>query len=525
MVPSTDVFTTFGGDGVAIQAAINAAAADVTKPPVLYLRGGVWKIEAELTLPVGCRPLTIIGEPTDYMGVAGTILRADKKMRSVLAIFSPYHELVNLKFDANRNATQGRFIQGWTFGRQSWVVVTNAIADGDFLNNADGTINDCILSKQCFYVGNGITYVTSAIASQYTNGTRTTIAGTAATTAGDPVVRFTGAPDLTTLGIRRGDFLRLGAVKATSRYLQIDKVAPATITLQGAANNLPKTTVTGLPFAIGVGDGWHDTLFRDNNRNVFDDCVFRGSGGSGIVMCGLYGDTVRDGLADFNNFFGVVMGSCDNVALLDSASLQNVYMEENTADYFFGQVTNVTVANPNRNASIFSIIGSSPQGTIVRNGTVESIALGAPQNFLVEVRNQNGVLQSRIVADHWEGFASLQADRVSGASVNWTPVPVVSTTTGFANGVGIRSDGFLLLLNTPNGQDAGISGLAIVEFSNVTPALVASLSVDLATNVGGVTMVRPALRLSSQTGAPQEWRTTTITPNKSIGIRLQAYIR
>lgn len=522
MGPSIDVYAVYGSDGAAIQKAIDAVASDLTLPPSLYLRSGVWPVAAELTIPAGCRPLTIGGDPSNYTGADGTILQATTSMRSVMAVLSPYHNFVNLKLDANFLATYGRFISNWTFGRQTWVVVMNAVIDGDHLDNTTGIINDCIHSTQCFWVQNGQTFATAGIAGQYLYSTVKTVTGTAATTLGSGVITFTGAPDLTTLNIRYGDFIRLGTDLASASVLQIDSVTASTITVMVAANNQPKATASGLDYAIGVGDGWHETQFRDNNRNVFDDCILRHSGGSGLMMAGLYGDSVYDGLIDYNAFFGVAMGYSDNVSLTDSIGLHNVYMEANTVDYFFGQVTNLLLANTDNNGSLYSVTGSTPTGVVIQQGNVSSLTFGTPQNFLLEVRNEGGTLQSRFVSDHWNGFAAAQVGKVNGASTAWTNIPAVGATTPFANGVGISSaNPNVLLFDVANNQSASISGVVALELSCIG-AIVPSLTIDLATNVNGVALVRPALCLTTLTGAQQAWSATTITPGQSLSIRVQA---
>lgn len=523
MGPSIDVRAVYGSDGTAIQQAIDAVASDPTLPPALYLSSGTtWPIAAELTIPAGCRPLTISGDPPNYTGTDGTILQATAPMRSVMAVLSPYHNFVNLQFDAHFLATYGRFISNWTFGRQTWVVIMNAVIDGDHLDNTTGIINDCIHSTQCYWVKNGQTFVTAGIVSQYPNSTVKTVTGTAATTLGSSVIEFTGAPDLTTLNIRAGDFIRLGTDVASASFLQIASVTASTITVMAAANNQPVATASGLDYAIGVGDGWHETQFRDNNRNVFDDCILRGSGGSGLRMAGLYGDSVYDGLIDYNAFFGVAMGYADNVSLTDSIGLHNVYMEANTVDYFFGQVTNLLLENTDNNASIFSVTGSTATGVVIQQGNVSSLTFGTPQNLLLEVRNEGGTLQSRIVSDHWNGFAAAQAGNVNGASAAWTDLPSVGASTPFANGVGISSaNPNVLLFDVSNNQNASISGVVAVELTSIG-AIVPSLTVDLDTNVNGVALVRPALCLTTLTGAQQTWSTTTITPGQSLSIRVQA---
>lgn len=527
----TNVFEEYGSDGAAIQQAINAVIANSSLPTTLYLQAGTWPVDAEITLPANCPTLTLIGEPHNYTGTAGTILQATASMRSVIAILSPYHQFINLKIDANQKATYCRYIQGWTWGRQSWVMLTNALFDGDFLDltTGSGGINDAIYSNACFWVMNGTMYATANMLKQNNYYNRmSTVTGTASTTAGSSTINFTGAPDLTTLGIRTGDFIRIGADLQTALFLQIASVSSSSIDVQVAENNTPSVTLTDQDYAIGVGDGWHEEIFRDNNRNVFVDCLFRASGGSGIAMHGLYGDSVYDGLADFNGFFGIAMGSSDNQSLTDSIAIKNVYMEANQCDLFFGQVTNCTVENIDniyQNNSIFSVIGSTPTANIIRGGTFGIIGLGVPQNFLVEVQNDNGTLQSRIVSDHWNGFDSLQAGQVIGASATWTDIPLVDATTDFANGVGILGDDTqFLMFDVASSQNMAISGSAAPEFNSTGTAYVPSVTVVSNADVNGTTINRTAICLTGLDGTPANWDTGTIPSGTTVSIRVQAYI-
>lgn len=511
-------------DHPSVQAAINAAAAAGIVE--VHFSAKVYDINAELQIPTSGPPnqsIRLRGVPHNYTGLGGTIIRAAQPMRSVLAAIGAYCEMDSIKFDAARKATYGLLLQGATLMRCRNVMVTSALFDGVHLDALK--INDSMKWESCIIEQNGTNYVSNSIAGQYSHGVRTNVAGTANLTANSPNVTFNGAPDLTSLGIRKGDYLRVGATLKESFYGQIESANPNKITLQGNATNLPTVSAQNQPFAIGVGDGWHESRHQDNNVNILDGCLIRLNGGSGIRMNGLFGDTVIGGQTDFNNFGGIVFGPADNQGAVINALVANCYSEENTFTFGFGQATNVTILSPTSGGDALFRVGELTKGTILRDDRFELIELGAQQNFVLQVRNDNGTLKHRIVADIAQGWASVQAVKVHDASPQYQPTPTVTAANGFKNGAGIVTNlTHMLALDTDSTQNVAVSGTVTIEDDSTGTLHRAMLSTD-ARNIKGVTINRPVLYLRDSAGTFLPWSTQTIPNGRHIAIRVSAYIR
>jgi hypothetical protein len=486
----------------------------------------VYEVSTELVLHSGAdHPVKLRGVPHNYNGSGGTIIRATAGMRSVLAVLGQYCAIDSIRFDANRQATYGLFLRNATLLRCNWVMVEKALVDGVHCDVQEANnLNDGMRWESCIFTNNGTNYRTSGIAGDYAYGYRTTVAGTAATTASSTTVTFTSAPDLTTLGIRKGDYLRVGDTLATAFYGLIDTVSSSSITLQPAASNLPTLTVSGKNYAIGVGDGWHEERHADNNVNVFIGCLFRGSGGSGFRMNGLHGDTILGGQFDFNNFGGCSFGPADNVGAVLGATVAHTFAEGNTFTFGFTTVWDASILSPTSGDPIFSV-GAMAKGAIVKDGVCESIELGAPQNFVLQVRNNANNIEHRIVADAVQGWATVQASKITGASYTYADTPDVSSGTGFTSGAGVVSGlTHILALDTAGSQNVAISGTATIEDDTTGATHHVMLSTD-SRNIGGTTRNRTVLYLRDLSGNYLNWTTSTIASGKHIAIRVQAYVR
>ena len=529
-----DVFAEHGAaTGAAIQAAINAcvAASDGVKRRI-YLSGREWSIDTKLTIPAGARAIHLFGDPHDFGFAGGTILRATGTWAAgtpMLEVLSSYHSFADLKFDADRRADYGVYFQNATLTHWTRVHIWNALLDGGHCPMTG--LNQGNTFDRCTFIHSGTVHATAGIINDFKNGWKMQINGTAATTAGNAVITISNGPPprgLTALKIRPGSFIRVGGTEATAFYGQILSVTTNTVTLQ--LLDLPAQSLTSQPYAIGVGNNWHEERSDKNGFNHFvNGSILRGAGGAGIWMNALYGDSVRDSLVDYNGMVGIAFGTNDNIGSAFQCVADHVYMEENTVDYFFGNGVDVAIREPTINLSVFSA-GTTANGTITRKGRVESVKYGAPQNFLIEVRNNGGMLEHRIAAERWDGFASLGADKIIGASVTWTQTPSVAAGVDFATGVGIVAAApHILLLKVALEQNPAINGTAVVEFNSTalggtTLTPYASLTTD-SVNVNGVTLVRPAIYLSTTSGAFINWSTANIGTGESIGIRVQAFIR
>lgn len=517
-------------NSTALQAALDAAGA-VSGTVDLTGYNGVAVLASEAQIKSTSKSIQLLGPGFSYTATDGNglVLRAGTNgQRSVLAVLSKYHSLSGFTVDGNSLSSYGVYRSGDLQTRYDNIVATRAKFDGWLLaatgSSGLGTIMNCMGHT------NGTLYRTAGIAGEYTNGTQSLVAGTAAVSASGTTVTITSGPDLTTLGIRKGDFIRIGTTHSTAQWLQIELVASATqLTLQ--TFSAATATVTGQDYAIGVGDGYRQMRDSNNNLDHVTGGMWRSNGGSGIVQVSLFGGTF-DGsiLLDFNNMFGFVNGHSDGTAVNQTALVRAYFEDNNAAPLWLVLNSSVTLIEPS-----LQVVLSGPRwrngpfgatGMIFNGDVAESIGLGKEQNFVVEVRNNGGTIQHRIVSEHWDGFNSLQVDKISGASVTWTNTPTVDSVTDFSTGVGIVSGAtHVLLFNTTSAQSATISGVVAVEFNSTNASYVPSITTD-SVNVNGTTQIRPALYITTiAAGALQNWNTTTIPAGTSIGVRIRAYMR
>lgn len=511
--------------------AASVTAASAVGGGVVYLPGGDCRANTELSLPISTNPIRLVGVGQNYTGgTTGTVITATSSSvaRSVLAVLSPYHTISGIKFDANHATSYGLYFANSTLARLDRVATVRAKLDG--MHSAASGINQAMWLSACYSVDNGALYATAGIAGDYTNNlTPTTVAGTAAMVSGNSTITITGGPDLTVFGARKGDFIRVGSSPLTAYYGQIKSI-PTSTTVVLEDVGLPTTSLSAQDYAIGIGWGWYEEKFSSNGYNKFDaGSIFRKNGAGGIWMNALYGDTADTVLADFNSFVGIAFGTADNVSTTFESQARHVYMENNFVDYFIGDAANVAIEEPTSNSAIQIVdVGTATTtGTVRRRGVVESLALGAPQNFSVQVENVAGTLKHRIVADVIQGFSSNTVYKVNGASVTYTNTPSIGAGTGFTTGIGIVTAApQLLTLDTVGAaQNAGISGSAVVEFNSTGTAYLATISTD-SRNINSSTKNRTVLYLTNQTtGAIVNWDTTAIPAGTSIAVRFTGYIK
>lgn len=493
---------------------------------LVRLRQGDYLVSAELAPAVGF-PLLLCGASYRYNTTGGTSIKLTQAARSVLAITEKEGWIQGIRFDANRLGSYGIYaanaLGNWLFRGAT----TNALLDGIHISTTG--LNQAIKTLFWMSYENGKLHATAGIRGQYANNLvrQAAIAGTAAITAGGDTITFTGAPDLTTLGIRVNDMLRVGAVAATSYYGQILSVTSTTIVVQPLTDNRPTATASGLDYAIGIGSGWYPELASTNGFCYLDESWWRGNGAMGVVNNALYGEKVRSGLCDTNCSGGIAFGQCWNGGTVQQALAEDVYMEFNVGpDYVLGNCDKRSrILRPGGGSAVFSICGSQFQGKIDE----DSVQLGADQNFLFEVTNVAGTIKHRFSANHFGsgGFASLAADKVSGAIVGFTTTPTVDATHDFAAGAGLFSAGGVLvaLLNTPSTQNLAPDGMVRIEFDDTGVVHGIALEVQSAVNVNGVTRNWTAFYLLNSSGAIIDWNAANIAAGKTIGIRFNGKLK
>lgn len=513
-----------GGDDYAtIQALINAYnPLDVE----VGLGAGVYLSSTELTPPANHR-LLLRGRGQLYTSnTDGTVIKATGTVQSILNINYQFSEIRDLKLDANRLATYGVYFAGGTNSIFDNVEVTGALLDG-FHSDAVH-LNQSIRLERCFSVTNGSLYATAGILAQYTPSSvrQSAIAGTASTISGNAVVTFAaGTPNLTTLGIRFGDILRVGSTSLTAFYGQIASVTANTITLNPRADNLPTSTAAGQDYAIGIGWGWFEENSNANGFNRLIGSWFRSNGAGNIMMGGLYGDKVRDGYADFSYGVGISMGYAYNIGTLYQPIVDGVYQEGGIGpDYLFGNITDGVVIAPGGGGHIFSTGGGAGQITIVRGGQAYSQQFGPYQNFLIDFNNNGGTKRHRITSDSINAFDSSLVDRLNGATAAWTNTPTVSNVTPFLGAVGaVSGDTTILLLDTLAAQ-GNTTASAVVEYDDSGLTGLRATLFIVSSNVNGVTIQRPALRLYDSTGTAVNWM-AAIPAGKSVRVRISGLVK
>lgn len=511
-----------GDDYAALQPLINTLA------PLhgeLILQAGAYLSSAELQIPVGGWHFRLRGTGFNYGTEGGTTIRATTPgQRSALAILNPFVQIENICLDADLKATQACYLSNAQNSAFRRCTVRNGLVDGLFM--AAAGITDGVRFDDCFFLNNGTMYATVGITAANSPARRVTIAGTAAITSGNASIVITGGPDLTTFGIRTGDFVRVGATALTAYYGRILSVTSTTITVEPNAADLPISTASGLPYAFGRGDGCRESRYVDNNVNLFTNCYFRGNGGVGMLMNGIYGDTIIGGVADSNGLGNLAIGPADNAGALVAASIHGLWMENTgtSFQYFIGNATKVVIDGaPPTIGMRQAVVGGDVSGTL--NG--DDLLVGARNNFIVQVRNNAGTLEVRFLGDIINISGTDQAPSITGQTSAYVAIPTVDNVTPFANGAGLLSGSLFALVFDTSGFDQYVvlNGEAAVCIDNTgTGPYFANLT-TLSVNVNGVTKRRTSLRLVDSSAVQVAFNTTTIPAGKTIAVRVNCLIR
>lgn len=154
------------------------------------------------------------------------------------------------------------------------------------------------------------------------------IAGTVATTFNSNIITGTGTHWLKDLqDWRPGDIIAVGST--STQWFQILSVDTDTqITTQHYfAANLTRNTQE---YAVGVGDGYHETPFNDNNLTKFFTTLARNNAGCGMAFNGLYGSTAEGMQSDYNGMYNFSVGQ-SSIGAPSESIWHGIYTEgENT---------------------------------------------------------------------------------------------------------------------------------------------------------------------------------------------------
>ena len=512
-----------------IQAAIDYAIANDI--PEILLPEGVTQLTSELQIPAlaSSRPLILRGRPHRSIDqpTKGTTLKATASMRSVFAILSANHRLQDVLIDANRNATYGLYLKNTYASHFDNVLVMNAITDGWHFEG-DSSTNNSVIMIGCWAHANGTTHATSTIKAEYDSlfGTVQQIAGTAATTATSATITISGGPDLTTLGIRKNDFVRVGGTASSAYFGIISSVTSNTIVVQSQL--VPQTTGSGLPFAIFVGFGVNLEEGTNNNILVVVGGDYRGSSGSNFNVQGLFGSSFVGCAFEFGHFAGFSVGRADGSVAIAGTLLDNCYFEANqAAEIWANQCTSLTITSPTF-ASVNPPYAIRPhlttllpaQGVLQANGLRTVLQSGTEQDFVFELRNNGGTIEHRFISDFLNGGAAAGATRINGASSSYNTTPSIGSGTPFTAGAGIQS-GNRILFDTAEQPNAPHfrppSAVVEVDSTGLAPRVYATRIND---NVNGITLTRFALGFVTANGAAFNINNTNIGTGKQILVRV-----
>jgi len=121
--------------------------------------------------------------------------------------------------------------------------------------------------------------------------------------SGENRISFTGI-DVLSLGLRAGDFIRVGMGAQKRMKMVLDAPTSATAVVVDTPFDFE---ASGLEFAIMSGDGYREEHHGDNNLNTFRGGIFRSNAGAAFAFNGLYGGTLQDAQIDYNTY-GVRVG-------------------------------------------------------------------------------------------------------------------------------------------------------------------------------------------------------------------------
>lgn len=209
---------------------------------------------------------------------------------------------------------------------------SNAKYDGVSLAGTGN--NNGVRLDQCLFKDNGSTYTT----------------GTVSGTAGGNTLSFSGAADLTTLGIRLAqdgvhiptetaymNGLRLGGI-----YHEITAISATTLEVYPAL----AVNLSSVPFVICRGNGFVSNTSGDTGVAVFTACTFQNNAGAGILEHSLYGAREYANIYEYNAVGRVVGRINAPSAYTIRASSKDAYNEGNAVADFVAAYASAPTYEP-----------------------------------------------------------------------------------------------------------------------------------------------------------------------------------
>ncbi len=342
-------------DAEAIQAALDAAF-EANLPLRLLCKD--YKVNTEIQWPDGLT--TIIG--TRGTGdVAVSTLKAGAAMRAVLN-FEPFGgsavsaDITNLSLNGNRLADYSMRLHGCSYSQFKNITVGLPLEDGVRLVNLDSSINDQNTWYNFSSGSSGTLFLTQDLVDDEDSlygscaPVRSITAGTCEVVSGDNTVTFTGAPNLTTIGVAVGDPIRTGT-STNKRFGVITAVTDAThLEVQfDTSDGLSDVSASGQDWAMARGDGYHDERSGDNNRATFiGGGLHRANAGFAFVFDGLYGPQIANQLViDFHPFWAIRVGTSGGDPVITPV-FDSMYFESlgTTKPFLLRSTTSIEVRNP-----------------------------------------------------------------------------------------------------------------------------------------------------------------------------------
>ena len=407
-------------DATAIQMAIQAGIA--SNRPVRFAARS-YAVKREIVVDGMCG---LIGtaragdQQREGVGDGRTVLRAAAPIRSVLRFTKPV-QIENLNVEGRRLADYGMLLHGCSDSCFRHVSVSGCKRDGVHLSAYDdeGThaINDANRWEHFKFTANGTLYVSQGLKNEYVgarvlNEQVQEVAAKASTTAGSRHITFIGI-NLHDIGARRGDPVRIGAAGAVKHYTIETVVDAATVEVSEKA----AATASDLPFALGVGDGYHEQRHGDNNMHGFDTGLVRSNAGNGMGFDGLYGPACSLVRFEYQAFWGTRVGSHGNAAVIGS-DFRRCYWESNGAGpMLIRSAVNLGVYHPNAPPNMFDY-GGHPEN--IHGGVLVSSEGIRPIGPDASIKNH--LQTDRVVHATIEGRTNLKRAQIWPATTDTIPV-------------------------------------------------------------------------------------------------------
>lgn len=310
----------------------------------LFFNQASYAIDKPLLVGSSPNPVQLVGRGFS-VARANTKFMATTAMSHLLQVNSENTEVLGIQLDASRKANYALYLLSSNFSRFN-IYATGALLDGIHLTAGTPRVhyNDNIVFERCFSTWNGTVHATANAMTNFytTHGWSVTDApGKVSVELDSQIVKGTDTKFLS-LGARQGDIIRIG-----SDYYQIAEPITSDIELKVGIRKTPKSTASGLDYAVLVGNGYREERFLDNNINIFLGGLWRRNAAAGLFFNGLYGPSAVGIQVDENAGYGIVLGATYGDGIVFRSSFVKPYFEDNlAASILFAGAKGFTVLSP-----------------------------------------------------------------------------------------------------------------------------------------------------------------------------------